>query len=395
MAQKEFLSFEISLFKSVYKDEQLISPYATGICLAYLANLVKFEITRDDIIKLLHSTPKKYWSYFEMILNMNKTIESNNPVRIANILFCEKKQMNSTFFLEENTSENDLTSKLANYMPETVSINILLDSVPSLINKTIKKRTNGVITNLMNPQMPRGVHDYVVMSSILSFECKFRVPFQNQSLHQFHGFPKINFQNNHIENSNYLLNCQANSIPNNSNSKKDKNMIIMLSMQGKRVFVSKTHQMKMVLLPFEGDKTSFVAIMPKKKGESYFKKMMRKLNQKRFLDLIHRKVLKTVDLVIPMINVETDSLNCFDQIKKLGLNADSFSFDSNEILTHFRQKCVFSLNKFGTVQKDNSFEIEEKIHGKPSQIKFNRPFIYFVFSHNPEVVLLSGVFMNV
>lgn len=169
----------------------------------------------------------------------------------------------------------------------------------------------------------------------------------------------------------------------------------MLSMQGKRVFVSKTHQMKMVLLPFEGDKTSFVAIMPKKKGESYFKKMMRKLNQKRFLDLIHRKVLKTVDLVIPMINVETDSLNCFDQIKKLGLNADSFSFDSNEILTHFRQKCVFSLNKYGTVQKDNSFEIEEKIHGKPSQIKFNRPFIYFVFSHNPEVVLLSGVFMNV
>lgn len=386
MKQKEFLSFEISLFKSVCKEEQIISPYSTGVCLAYLANLINFEATRNDIIKLLHSTPKKYWSYFEAILSMINKIESNKSVKTANIMFNERKQMASTFFLDQNCSEKELPSNLANYIPESISINVLLDSVPSVINRTIKKRTNGLIRSLMNPQMSRNEHNYVVMTSILTFESKLKTPFQNQCFHQFHGFQIHGFQN-HPDNQN--INSQY-----NSNPKRDKNFILMLSMTNGRVFVSNAHRMKMVLLPFEGDKTSFVAIMPKKKGEPYFRRMIKRLNQKRFLDLIRRKTLKSIDLVIPAINVETDSSNCFNELKKIGLNNDSFTLDSNEKLTHFRQKCVFSLNKLGTIQKDNSYEVEQKDRGRPAKIKFNRPFIYFVFNHYPEIILLSGIFTN-
>lgn len=390
MAQKEFLSFEISLFKGVYKEEQIISPYSTGVCLAYLANLVNFEETRNNIIKLLHSSPKKYWTYFEMILSMINKIECNPSVKTANILFNEKKQMASTFFLEQNCSENEFPGNISNYIPDSCSINILLESVPSVINKTIKNRTNGLIKHLMNPQMSRREHNYVVMTSILTFESRLKTPFQNQCFHQFHSFQKMN----HSENQSVNMNSQYNSIPNSTNAKKDRNIILMLSMTNEKIFVSSAHQMKMVLLPFEGDKTSFVAIMPKKKGESYFKRMIKKLNQKRFLDLIRRKTLKAVDLVIPTINIDTDSSNCFNQLKSVGLNNDSFSLDSNEKLTHFRQKCVFSLNKLGTVQKDNSYEVEQKDRGRPAKIKFNRPFIFFIFNHYPEIILLSGVFTN-
>lgn len=392
MTQKEFLSFEINLFKGNYEDEQIISPYSTGICLAYLANLVKFEVTRNEIIKLLHSTPKKFWSYFETILNMINKIESNRSVKTANILFNERKQTTSTFFLDQNCSESEMPTSLANYIPESISINTLLDSVPSIINKTIRSRTNGLITHLMNPQMSRSEHNYVVMTSILTYECRFKTPFQDQCIHQFHGFQKMNFQNNHADNQN--LNPQYSTISNGANSKKDRNLILMLNMTNQRIFVSSAHRMKMVLLPFEGDKTSFVAIMPKKKGETYFRRMIKKLNQKRFLDLIRKKTLKAVDLVIPAIDIDTDSSNCFHQLNKIGLDNDSFTLDSNEKLTHFRQKCVFSLNKFGTVQKDNSYEVEEKERGRQPKMKFNRPFVYFIFNHHPEIILLSGIFTN-
>lgn len=402
MSHKDFFAFELSLFRNSYQDVPVMSPYSTGVCLSYLANLVQTEETRNNIIKLLHSSPKKYPLYFETVLNMINLFEDKYRATImtANILFTKERQSSSFIALSPANRQTMLNFDRANQIvPEVVGLDNILDSASTIINRTIRKKTNGRIKNLMNPLM-NGSHHVVAMSSILCYENELMTPFDHQSFHQFHGFKNskhCNLRSYTIDFSSKDNNSQSSSTYSSSSSmikpiKGEANKLLMLTMFHQDIKVSAGYKMKMIQLDFKNDDTSFFAILPNKKGLKSFEKMVKSLNYKRFHHLLQKQKTKRIDLLIPQINMETDSLNCYDQIQKMGFPDRSMTLESGEQLLHFRQKCIFSLNKKGTKVGNIDTNTEKKINLKNPKLEFNRPFIFFVIKKDPEVILLSGSF---
>ncbi|OHS93396.1 hypothetical protein TRFO_11801 [Tritrichomonas foetus] len=347
MINKSFLSFEIELFKVSYDKGPLISPYSIGVCLTKIFNLINSDEDKLLLLKVLKCNTNDFSNYSNKMTKIVKDIEQNLSIKTANLLFKETE-------FEPNKCEQYNNQNF----PEIIQLNSLINSTPSSINKIVKSKTNGRIKELMNPMM-RMNDNHVAMSSVTTFECRFKNPFTNHSKHRFHGF--------HESKATFMM------------VKKRENIIY-----------SRRKGMTMVQLPFEDDKTSLCLIMPNKKGEKYFHRMIEKMNLKTFQSLFSHRITKKLDLMIPELDIETDSFNCFDHLAKLGIESESFHLENEDKLIHFRQKCSFSLNKKGTVPKDNNFVPEEKKNIHYPKVAFNRPFLYFVMNHRPEVVLLCG-----
>ena len=347
-AKSAFLSFQLDLFKENCAIEPLISPYSIQICLAQIVNMIVSYIDRNNVIKVLRCKSGNFFNYNKILLENMKTIERCKSINTANIIFTTN----------DGSSYHRLKKSNKSMALQVESLNSLMKSIPSMINRIVKNKTNGRIKELMNPMMKLSSNK-VAISSVINFEARFKFPFDNHSIHKFYGFNETR-------------------------------EMLMLVSEKREVAYSKGFGMVMIDLPFEDDKTSLIIIKPHKRGESQFKKMIQNLNKTSFQRLMNKRKVSKFDILLPELNIETDSCNCFDELSAIGLKKKEFVLETQDKLNHFRQKCTFCLNKYGSIPEDNDFIPEKKRKAKFPKLTFNRPFIYFVYNKKPQTILLSG-----
>lgn len=359
-----FLKFEFDIihlfhnqyFYNIQQKELLVSPYSIGICLSYIANLVNSDKIRHDIIKSFHCNDNTQFSQFmERVKSIESQVETEynqDILKTANILFTD-------------ISLNDLSEHEIGYLPDIVNFSIMC-STSSMINRTVKKRTSGRISGLINPFINCSRSSFV-MSSISLFECEWDSYYKKRftiANRTFHGF-------------------------------ESKKIVPMIQLNSEEVLFSCDKTCFAIDLPFSKDKFSLFAIMPKKKSFRAFNKMINGLNQKKFSYLLNSTKLTRMNVIIPKFTIETDSFNIINLMERMGIEND-LVFTSDRHMHQLCQKCCFSLTENGAIpiiehNLEESYSASKNKKVKSGKYSFKRPFIFFVVRHNPDIILLSGI----
>ncbi|OHT16098.1 hypothetical protein TRFO_13413 [Tritrichomonas foetus] len=353
--EASFGSFEFDLIRSFFIDSEkkssspqpLLSPYSVGLCLSYLSNIVQSDKSRREIWKSLYTEIGTPFPFFaEGIKKIQNSVEMNCPsLTTANLIFTSM----SPSLLEENEQS---------FVPQVVNFSIF-DTPSSVINKTVKARTNGRISRIMNPMM-RMLQGNMAMTSVAVFESLWLHKFDGIYDHKFHGF-------------------------------KSSKVVPMMQMT-KAIDFCEDKSCFAIDLPFKEGNVSFMAVMAKKKGEKQFYRLLKKFDYSKFTNLIKSKNKKNMNVIIPQFTIETDSFNLIPKLEKLGIHS-KLILGSNANLAHFRQKCVFCINEKGSVPEVSTAYVRcPKI--RTDRFSFNRPFLFFIVNHDKNIVLFSGVMTN-
>lgn len=362
--EESFLKFEFDIFKHfldqhVSKKTQaqvLLSPYSIGICLSYISNLVNSDQTRHEIRKVLHCDNELKCSQFmTQIKSLESSVENEENqdiLKTANILFTD-------------IPSTELSEHEIGFLPDIVNFSIMC-STSSMINRTVKNRTNGRISRLTNPLINHSRSSFV-MSSISLFECEWAEQYKSKFTvenHTFHGF-----------NSSLV--------------------VPMLRLKDESVLFSFDKNCYSIELPFSKEEFSFFAMIPKKKSFKSFKKMIDSLNHEKFSYLLNSSKLTKTDLIIPKFTIETDPFNLITLMDDLNIS-HNLAFVSERQMSQFYQKCTFSFNEIGSIPDFSQDLVDSACLAKEKKTKslknsFNRPFAFFIIKHNPDIILLSGI----
>lgn len=370
--EESFLKFEFDVFKRLNRKEKssLVSPYSIGICFSYLSNLVKDENTRNEIQKVLHcDKKKKYNEIIEEMRNLESSIENEynkDNIKTANILFTDK--MNDEIeVLEEE------------YLPNIVNLT-LINSRSSTINKTVKERTGGRISRIMNPIINYSMSSFF-MTSVSHFESGW-----SNNVKEHLGECKQIFQGFH-----------------------EKNEVEMVIIEGTEINLYKDKKLRMIEIPFSNEEFSFMMIKTKKKSARSFYKMIEKMNFEQFSKIQENKKKKNIQIIFPKFDIETDTFNINDYLREIGIK-HKIEINTNCHMNQIIQKCSISINCEGCINviKETRDEYKTKHDSnkghkskktkktkksKKESMIFNRPFIFFIVKHKPNIIIHSGVML--
>ncbi|OHT17254.1 hypothetical protein TRFO_12605 [Tritrichomonas foetus] len=337
----DIIDLEFHLFRSAFHDfptQFVISPYSSVAVLSILFDLSQTESLKTILNSCFHSSIlHSLKAHVESIVSHNM-----NAIHDVNKIFT--------------------VSPLKADLKSVQSILVLLDEskpIITQINRYVKNETNGKIPDLINPLI-KTPQNSIIASAVSLFSCRWEKGlFTSLKTCKFYGLQK--------------------NAP-----------ITMLLAYDKKINCTETNSLTAIELPFEDPNFGLLVVTPKMAGEIYYKKMIKKMRSKKLKKLIKGLKPKDVNISFPKIEIETAPFNPF---KSFGFGDSKIKLSENESLGFIRQKCVITINESGVCvdNESNSLPLSSESH---KYKKFNHPFAFFIYTHDPLSIIMCGTMMD-
>ncbi|CAI5451365.1 unnamed protein product [Caenorhabditis angaria] len=341
-----------------YEQSSIVSPLSILLSLS-LVHLGAKGHTKDQIRNsILNSTHEQFIEHFS---GLNKLIDNDiNDVQcnIANRLFVGRDQEIEEYYLRD-------VGKYYNAYAEKVDFGIPSEAA-TVINKFINETTKGKIDDMVKANNLNGV-DAMLVNAIY-FEADWRHKFQKDAAKpaDFH-----------------------------SSSTKKRSEQFLSDSYYERKYASDDY-FQMVLIQYKDKSANLAIFMPKKRFG--LRDAMKKMDGKRFHDLIEKAVLEYVFLSFPKFKIEKQiSLNTV--LGNLGLreifteSADFSGISPGLKLSAAAHEAMIEVDEWGTRAAAAS---EVKIYGVsapagvPIEFKADQPFLYAVIKD--KVPVFMGIY---
>lgn len=355
--------FSINLFKSSIRDKEntLISPLSVYIALAMTANGAEKE-TLDEFIKVLGQDNLTIEDINNCCYTMIKSFKESGKGLIANSVWYrdDDKLKVSEKFLETNGSY---------YGADAYKTDFTSYKAKEGMNGWIEQRTKGLIKEVINETSKEAI---MYLINTLYFDCQWSQEYKNSDVRQ--------------------------GIFNLTSGKKC-NVDFMYSEE----MYTEDNMAKGFIKPYEGNKYSFVALMPNE--GTNLKDYVEALNGEKFLNLIERKNHDFVMAALPKFKGETN-IELKDNLKKMGLNSafnknnKGFSkmlLDNNDSIYIDRvlHKTYIEVGEKGTKAGGTTVvEIEKGSAINEKLIILDRPFLYSIVDNDTGIPLFIGTMEN-
>jgi len=323
------------------KKNILISPMSLYLVLSMTYNGANGK-TKDEFAKLLgNKDTKKLNEYNEQLICNYYNLDINNSI-IANSIWTK------------DNSKKDFTDTCKNYYFSEVK----KLKTEKEINKWVKKNTNGKITNIIDEIDP---NDKVILINTMYFDANWQKKF-NRLLTRRGNF--------YLENGKTV---KANFMS---------NKLMCKYLDLKDCYILK--------YDYSNESTSMYFIMPKVRVVD----CARNLN---FNDLFNKTYGKyQIDIKIPKFKIE-NNMELKDTLIDMGLK-DAFDMNKADFsnllkgqvyISKILQKTIIEVSEESTIASASSKEIAPGC--PPSELIFNRPFIFAIGDNSSKSILFAGV----
>ncbi|KAI3388954.1 hypothetical protein SNEBB_002865 [Seison nebaliae] len=361
--------FSFKVYEQLFdKNENLIfSPasIATAMGLAVVGARGKTFQQLRSVLEL----PSDIQSVASEFGYMMKSFDSLKEVTMVNKMYVHNK-------MPLETSYRYLATEYFKADAQNVDFGGNKKKIVSNVNNWVSKNTNNLITKLLDESDITPLTRLILLNAI-HFKGTWLKQFNKRSTR-----PSI-FT---------LSNGRSSSID-------------MMNIQSKFRFMenSKDFDAKILSMPYEGDRLSFIIMLPndKKKG---FETISSKFDSELFHKVVNNLLVQNVQVSIPKFKIETA-----ESLKKplIDMGADNaftgsanfqgISKKEDLYISDVLHKAVLDVNEEGTeaaavtgvIMNTKSFS-----HHKPLQIICNRPFQYFIYDHKLNMILFAGHFAN-
>lgn len=360
------LAFTIDLYRQLLSDSGgtsniVVSPFSIAAALSMTLAGAKHS-TADEIATVLHVKNDSIHKQFSEFLAKVSSFAPDVTLEVANRLYAEK-----TF----NILEQYLAVLKESYKSTVVPVNFKSEAEAArlAINAWVEEATKSKIKDLL----PSGAVDYdtaLVLVNAVYFKGLWKEKFNPNatSLQTFHVYNGVTKEVHMMyKQSHFKINTQCSDLNVNA-----------------------------IEIPYKGGKTSMVILLPHEiEGLS---KLEAALTPSKFSDVLAGLDSELVDLSLPRFKIE-HSVGLKGVLEKMGVRelfsskADLSGIDGKKELTVSAalHKAFVEVNEEGTEAAAATGMVMMArcaIMGIPFAV--DHPFMFFIRSHDPDVILFAG-----
>ena len=349
----EFAKKALEIFASRNDKNVVFSPFSMAMLLAMLADATKGDAHKEILNVIARGIYKDLSGTFaeiQKILTDTETFMSSNALYVKESL--------------KNSMVPEFREKLVNYGGEIFSSENYVEEINTWVNEKTKGRVEEILKNRIDPRF------MAVFMNAVAFEAKWSEPY-----HAEKNIKKEKF----------------------TNADGSKNIVYMLE-STENNYVEDDFFTGFVK-PYEGEKYSFMALLPKKKSMEFFNESLQHIN---FFKLLRNIECSEVYVTMPEFKYSCEN-RLIDSCKELGMKtvfskeADFSPFSMLPIeISEMIQKAYIEINRKGT----KAFAVTYSYIGAGAspvqwEIKLDRPFVYAIIHNETGLPVFVGTVKHI
>lgn len=352
------LKFSLDIFNEILEEKNPVySPTPVYLALGLVANGGDDE-AKEEILSALNLgdlSQEEMNSYYRELTKSLTRTNGDTDLNISNSIWYDQDFKANEDFLQKNKNY---------YGADAYKIDFKDEKAPETINNWVSESTNGKIKEMVDD-----IDDEVLMYlfSSIYFNAKWDIPFPKEK--SFDG--------------EFFLEDEEIEVPKMSNIFEVKKIV--------------NEDESAVLLPYNDDKYTFLALMPKEGMDirEYIKDLNLEKIGKEMLDIEKERI----DVVLPKFEVSFENgLN--GSLKNLGVSR-IFDPQSNSLenmgqasgnlyISNMSQKTYLKVDEEGT-EAASVVEAQMEATSLTETIDFNRPFVYSVIDTETGLPIFLGI----
>lgn len=356
--------FSLELFKELAVEENPVySPVPVYLSLALLANGAEDGATHEilDTLNLTDLTDEEFNAYYHELINILEAESEGIELNISNSIWHDEEFEANADFLQLNKTYYDT---------DTFKLDFSDKQAPTEMNDWVSNATNGKIEKMIDKI---GADTVMYLFSTIYFNGKWEMPFELEGTYE-------------------------------SEFSVDGEILDVDKMTGRfEVEHIITDTEEGIILPYEGDQYSFIALMPNR--ERTVREYLDTMDQRKVSELLNAIEKDEVDILLPKFEVSFEN-KLTDTLPDMGIK-EIFDADTNSLskmgkaignlyVSEMAQKTFIEVNELGTEAASavsSAIDMMSIPEPKPT-IDFNRPFIYSIIDNDTELPVFLGIMDN-
>lgn len=356
--------FSLELFKELAVEENPVySPVPVYLSLALLANGAEDGATHEilDTLNLTDLTDEEFNAYYHELINILEAESEGIELNISNSIWHDEEFEANADFLQLNKTYYDT---------DTFKLDFSDKQAPTEMNDWVSNATNGKIEKMIDKI---GADTVMYLFSTIYFNGKWEMPFELEGTYE-------------------------------SEFSVDGEILDVDKMTGRfEVEHIITDTEEGIILPYEGDQYSFIALMPNR--ERTVREYLDTMDQRKVSELLNAIEKDEVDILLPKFEVSFEN-KLTDTLPDMGIK-EIFDADTNSLskmgkaignlyVSEMAQKTFIEVNELGTEAASavsSAIDMMSMPEPKPT-IDFNRPFIYSIIDNDTELPVFLGIMDN-
>lgn len=356
--------FSLELFKELAVEENPVySPVPVYLSLALLANGAEDGATHEilDTLNLTDLTDEEFNAYYHELINILEAESEGIELNISNSIWHDEEFEANADFLQLNKTYYDT---------DTFKLDFSDKQAPTEMNDWVSNATNGKIEKMIDKI---GADTVMYLFSTIYFNGKWEMPFELEGTYE-------------------------------SEFSVDGEILDVDKMTGRfEVEHIITDTEEGIILPYEGDQYSFIALMPNR--ERTVREYLDTMDQRKVSELLNAIEKDEVDILLPKFEVSFEN-KLTDTLPDMGIK-EIFDADTNSLskmgkaignlyVSEMAQKTFIEVNELGTEAASavsSAIDMMSMPEPKPT-IDFNRPFIYSIIDNDTGLPVFLGIMDN-
>lgn len=354
-------NFSFDLFKKLASEENAVfSPVPVYASLALIANGAEDQAHNEilEALNLEDLNAEEINAYYHELMKRLESEQENIDLTLSNSIWFDDHFEEKVDFLETNKTY---------YEADSFKINFMDQNTPVVMNDWIDDQTNGKIEVMVDEIDMDAV---MYLFSTIYFDAEWEMPFKASESYGSEFFAEA--ETLEVDKMTGRFNLET---------------VLTADEEG-------------VILPYEAEEYSFVALMPSEgtKVRDY----LNDFDQEKMIELSKEIKEEEVDLLLPKFEVNFENL-LNDPLKEMGIQ-EMFDLGSNSLskmgesegnlfVSKIFQKTYLVVDEEGTEAASavgteiatTSMPVEKRV------IDFNRPFLYGIIDNETDLPIFLGI----
>jgi serpin B len=355
-------AFSLDLLKAVRSESEnlVCSPYSVSLALAMTMAGGRGQ-TQEEMKQTLQ-TSLPYYSLNRALNALDQDLTGSGSFNCANSIWGQSGRTFKRPFL-------DLLAQYYGASPRLIDLDEDYAGACKLINDWVSSKTNGRITDLMNPDDPPPIPRLMMLVNAVHFKAQWLDPFSPGATQKQPFF---------------LLDDRGTI------------QVPMMWRISEYRFLQ-TKELQAVELPYEGDRFAMVVIMPEKGG---FEEFAARLDKQELDDILAGLEGGRLDLRMPSFGVSStpsvkEALQAMGMTTAFTSDADfSGIADGDWWITDVAQRAFIEVDEYGTEAAAASgvtmAGASSTTTVPPPEMTIDHPFVYLIYDTQTGAILFIG-----